>query len=201
MANNMWPTNSKSVLAASIACIIAITAVGTYAINLAPMTAFGGAIWFKHGVHYSSDAQIAQRIEQLNAPAEAVMSTKISSSTQACDTFEEGFCQQSPAVYADKTVVTPAVAFIPGTPDRKEVNGYCTLCNDGTFSPSCAVGRGACSYHSGVNSYNVPEYRTIPGTPAVEAKPAVYSYSPKSYKESSLYVSPEAPSLEIIVGY
>jgi len=197
----IWPNKSKYVFAVSIACLIAITTIGSYAINLAPLTAFGGAIWLKNGVHYLSDAQISTRIEQLNAPSEAAMSAQIRSSTQSCESLEAGFCQKSPSEYTYKTVITPAIAYKPGTPDRQEAIGVCTLCNDGTFSPSCAVGRGACSYHSGVNSYNVPVYRTIPGTPAVQAQPAVYSYSPKSYKESSLYVSPETPSLNAIVGY
>lgn len=197
----IWPVKSSVLAFISICCLIAVTAIGSFAINLTPRTALGGAIWFKDGVHYISDAEISQRIEKLNAPAEAVMIDKISSSTQSCDTLEAGYCQQSHGAYAIKTQITPAIAYIPGIPDRKEVIGVCTLCNDGTFSPSCAVGRGACSYHSGVAQYGVAKYRTIPGTPAVQAQPAVYSYSSKSYKESSLYVSPGTPSLTTIAGY
>jgi len=60
---------------------------------------------------------------------------------------------------------------------RQEVASYCTLCNDGTYSPSCATGRGACSHHGGVAQWNAPRYRSVPeystkiivDTPAQEA--------------------------------
>jgi len=45
---------------------------------------------------------------------------------------------------------------------RKEVTSYCTLCSDGTYSPSCATGRGACSHHGWVAQWNAPIYRNIP---------------------------------------
>ncbi len=37
--------------------------------------------------------------------------------------------------------------------------GYCTLCNDGTRSPSCSTGRGTCSHHGGVKEWNAPIYK------------------------------------------
>jgi hypothetical protein len=43
-------------------------------------------------------------------------------------------------------------------------------------------------------------YRTIPGKPAIEAKPAVYSYIETTYKNSPDYVTPPTPSLEMIVA-
>lgn len=49
---------------------------------------------------------------------------------------------------------------------QKKLTGYCTLCNDGTYSPSCATGRGACSWHSGVQEWNAPMYSTSPVTTA-----------------------------------
>ena len=45
---------------------------------------------------------------------------------------------------------------------QKQVTGYCTLCNDGAYSPSCATGRGACSWHGGVQEWNAPRYSTVP---------------------------------------
>ena len=42
------------------------------------------------------------------------------------------------------------------------ISSYCTLCNDGTYSPSCATGRGACSNHEGVAQWNAPRYSSIP---------------------------------------
>lgn len=189
---------SWSVLAVAVVLIVV---VGLFTINLSPFRAFGGAVWLKGGVHYITDAQISNRIEQLKAPKDVETADKIRTSTPACDSLEEGFCQKTPVEYVYKTLITPAVAYQPGTPDRKEIIGYCTLCNDGTFSPSCAVGRGACSWHDGVASYNVARYRTISGTPAVQAKPAVYSYESKVYKDSPSYISPETPGLNTIVGF
>jgi len=186
---------------APIAVVALIVIVGLFAINLPPFRAFGGAIWLKGGIHYISNAEISNRIEQLNTPKEAVIADKISNSTQTCGNLEEGFCQESPGVYDYKALITPAVAYQPGTPDKKVVTGYCTLCNDGSYSPSCAVGRGACSWHGGVAAYNVAEYRTIPGTSAVQAQPAVYSYVAKTYKDNPMYISPEVPSLKTVVGF
>jgi len=166
-----------------------------------PFRAFGGVVWFKNGIHHISDAEVADRITKLNAPHEAQLLEKIKSGTPACDALDKGFCQKGEGGYFYKTLTTAAVPYKPGTPDKKEITSYCTLCNDGTFSPSCAVGRGACSWHDGVTSYNVPQYRVIPGIPEVQPKPASYSYSGASYRESPLYQAPETPALATIVGY
>jgi len=45
---------------------------------------------------------------------------------------------------------------------EKKVTGHCTLCNDNTYSPSCATGRGACSWHGGVAQWNAPVYTNNP---------------------------------------
>ncbi len=39
------------------------------------------------------------------------------------------------------------------------ITGYCTLCNDGTRSPSCSTGSGTCSRQGGVKQWNAPIYR------------------------------------------
>jgi hypothetical protein len=64
---------------------------------------------------------------------------------------------------------------------QKKVIGYCTLCNDGTYSPSCATGRGACSYHGGVQEWNAPEYGNVPvySTRTVVDTPAQADYYEK----------------------
>lgn len=189
--------------AISILAVASILIViwGIFNISISPFRAFGGAIWFTHGSHYISDTEISNRIEKINAPVEVKMIDSISKTTQSCDAVESGFCQQTPNTYTDKNIITPAVAYQVGTPDTKKVVGYCTLCNDGTFSPSCAVGRGACSYHSGVNAYNVAEYSTIPGTPEVPARPAVYSYISKTYQDSLSYIKPAVPTLDTVVNF
>lgn len=64
---------------------------------------------------------------------------------------------------------------------RQKVTGYCTLCNDGTYSPSCATGRGACSHHGGVAQWNAPRYSSIPEytTKTVVDAPARKAYYEK----------------------
>ena len=42
-----------------------------------------------------------------------------------------------------------------------EIVGYCTMCNDGTRSPSCSTGRGTCSHHGGVREWNAPIYNKV----------------------------------------
>lgn len=204
-SNNLHPGNKRTkkhiIHGAAASLLVCIAIAGLFTINVEPIKAFGGAVWLKNGPHYLSDTQIKSRIVQLNAPKEAALVTEISKSTPSCDSLDEGYCQQTPGVFVYKTLVTAAVPYKPGTPDRKEVIGYCTLCNDGTWSPSCAVGRGACSWHSGVQAYNVAEYRTIPGTLAVQAQPAVYNYASMTYKDSTLYSAPDTPTMRTIVGF
>jgi hypothetical protein len=78
-------------------------------------------------------------------------------------------------------VYHPAVAEVSHnetvTTYKQEITSYCTLCNDDTYSPSCATGRGTCSYHGGVQEWNAPRYSSVPeystknviDTPAQEA--------------------------------
>lgn len=68
---------------------------------------------------------------------------------------------------------------------RQEITGYCTICNDGTRSPSCATGRGACSHHGGVAQWNAPIYRNIPEyiTNKVIDQPAQEAYYEKVLAE------------------
>ena len=44
---------------------------------------------------------------------------------------------------------------------EQKITGYCTLCNDGTYSPTCATGKGACSHHGGVKEWNAPVYSEV----------------------------------------
>ncbi len=64
------------------------------------------------------------------------------------------------------------------TTTTQEIIGYCTLCKDGTFSPSCAVGRGACSHHGGVKAYDSPRYKEVTNTEEVKIidSPAIDEY-------------------------
>lgn len=191
---------SKSVRNILIAVAGLAVILFVFSANIAPFHAFGGVVWLKSGAHYISDTEVSDRVKKIDAPYEAKMAASIEQSTPSCGTIDEGFCQESSQEYAYKTLVSPAVAAVPAVPDKKVITGYCTLCNDGTFSPSCAVGRGACSWHGGVNAYSVAEYRTIAGTPAVPAQPAVYNYAQKSYKDSPSYMPPTTPSLSAIVS-
>lgn len=79
----------------------------------------------------------------------------------------------------------------PATPEKSHtetvtayervVTGYCTLCSDGTYSPSCATGRGACSHHGGVAQWNAPRYSNVPKytTKTVIDEPAREAYYEK----------------------
>ena len=64
---------------------------------------------------------------------------------------------------------------------KEKVAGYCTLCNDGTYSPSCATGRGACSHHGGVDQWNAPRYSQVPEytTKTIVDAPAQAAYYKK----------------------
>lgn len=66
----------------------------------------------------------------------------------------------------------------------QEVTGYCTLCSDGTYSPSCATGRGACSHHGGVAQWNAPVFRSVPvsSSKTVVDAPAQEAYYEKILK-------------------
>lgn len=79
-----------------------------------------------------------------------------------------------PAV-AEKTHVETTTSY------KKETTGYCTLCSDGTYSPSCATGRGACSHHGGVAQWNAPIYSNVPvyDTKTVVDAPAQDAYYEK----------------------
>jgi len=64
---------------------------------------------------------------------------------------------------------------------KEEVASYCTLCDDGTYSPSCATGRGACSHHGGVAQWNAPRYHAVPveNTKTIVDTPAKEAYYEK----------------------
>jgi hypothetical protein len=184
----------------SLLTALTLSISGLFLLNTAPMRAFGGIVWLNKGPRFLSNSEVEDRIKKLNTPYEIKIAETINKKTISCKEVENGFCKRSNNDFVFKTTVSPAVAYQPKIPDKKEIIGYCTLCNDGTFSPSCAVGRGACSWHGGVASYNVPEYVTTPGKPEVKAKPAQYDYAPRTYKSSPLYKPPEAPSLTSIVN-
>lgn len=134
----------------------------------------------------------------LAAPQEAKIADEIAKSTPMSDQLESGYCQETIGVFADKAMVMAAVAYRPAVRDRQQITGYCTLCVDGTYSPSCAVGRGACSFHGEIAQYNYPRYMTIPGKAAIQAQPAQYSYAPRTYQDSANYVKPAPANIDSI---
>lgn len=79
----------------------------------------------------------------------------------------------------------PAIAAVSHTETQtvyeKRQTGYCTLCDDGTYSPTCATGRGACSYHGGVAVWNAAVYENVPvqKTNTIIDKPAQDAYFEK----------------------
>jgi hypothetical protein len=77
-----------------------------------------------------------------------------------CDgTTTKANCKHEGAIYKTYNYY-PAIAEkshkVIDTTYKEVVTGYCTLCSDGTYSPSCATGRGACSWHGGVAQWNAP---------------------------------------------
>jgi hypothetical protein len=70
---------------------------------------------------------------------------------------------------------------VTDTTYKEVVTGYCTLCNDGTRSPSCATGRGTCSWHGGVAQWNAPITSKMPvyNDRVVVDAPAVAEYYEK----------------------
>lgn len=178
-----------------------IVMIGVFSIKIAPFNMFGGVAWMDKGPRYISQEVVSSRVLTINKPKEEQMLQYITKKTKSCDSVNSGFCQKNTGVFVQKKMVSPAIKYVAGTPDRQEIIDYCTVCRDGTFSPSCAVGRGACSWHGGVSAYNVPRYRTIPGSPEIQAQPAQYTYLPKSYKDSPDYNTPPYPSLFDIVYF
>jgi hypothetical protein len=83
-----------------------------------------------------------------------------------CDgTTTKGNCKHEGAIYKTYTYY-PAIAEkshkVVDTTYKEVVTSYCTLCNDGTYSPSCATGKGACSWHGGVAQWNAPRTSSVP---------------------------------------
>ncbi|MDD3187539.1 MAG: hypothetical protein PHD02_03660 [Bacilli bacterium] len=64
--------------------------------------------------------------------------------------------------------VTEVYHYETQTTYTTEIVGYCTLCNDGTRSPSCSTGRGTCSHHGGVAEWNAPIYKQVAHTEQVK---------------------------------
>lgn len=68
---------------------------------------------------------------------------------------------------------------------EKKIVGYCTLCNDGTRSPSCSTGRGTCSHHGGVAEWNAPIYQEFANQEQVKIidSPSVEAWYEKVIKQ------------------
>ena len=73
-------------------------------------------------------------------------------------------CQVDGIVYS-KFIYHPAIPESSHieivTTYENQIVDYQTLCNDGTWSPSNAKGKGACSHHGGVADYYAPVYRNV----------------------------------------
>ena len=131
-----------------------------------------------------ADAQEAEgkRVAEENAKKAKAAAIK---AMLTCDgkTIKSG-CKLEGLVY--KTYIYhPAVAekthTVTDITYKEVVTGYCTLCNDGTYSPTCATGRGACSWHGGVAQWNAPRISKVPVNTerVVVDSPAVAEYYEK----------------------
>lgn len=77
------------------------------------------------------------------------------------DCFSDG---QKYTTFVHHPAVAEVSHVVTRTVYENKVVSYCTRCMDGTFSPSCATGRGACSHHGGVAQWNAPRYGSVPVT-------------------------------------
>ena len=120
------------------------------------------------GVLGSSDADIthSENLKGSQVTTEMETPVEVERVTPTCDgTTVSTNCVLDDVKYT-KYIYHPAVAEVSHvertTVYNEKIIGYCTLCNDGTYSPSCATGRGACSHHGGVNQWNAPKYQKVP---------------------------------------
>lgn len=110
-------------------------------------------------------AAAIQKAEVAKEEAAKTKAAKIQAMPVCDGTNVTADCKVDGVVY--KTYVYhPAIAAKTheetSTTYKEEITGYCTLCNDGTYSPSCATGRGACSWHGGVAQWNAPIKSSVP---------------------------------------
>jgi hypothetical protein len=125
-----------------------------------------------------------QRAEAAIAKAEKAKAAAIEAMPVCDGTEVKANCKADGGVYR-VYVYHPAVAAKTHqeavTTYKEEVTGYCTLCADGTYSPSCATGRGACSHHGGVAEWNAPIKSSVPvyGSKVVVDEPAKEAYYDK----------------------
>ena len=112
-----------------------------------------------------AEVQEAERKRVAAEKAEKVKADAIKAMPMCDGTITKDNCKHEGAIY--KTYIYfPAVAEkshkIIDTTYKEVVTSYCTLCSDGTYSPSCATGRGACSWHGGVAQWNAPRTSRVP---------------------------------------
>jgi len=119
------------------------------------------------------------------APASSAIKESAKKAPPTCDgTVVTANCTVDSIAYTTY-VYHPAVAEKSHTESvttyKQEITSYCTLCNDGTYSPTCATGKGTCSHHDGVAQWNAPRYSDVPeySTKTVIDSPAQEAYYEK----------------------
>lgn len=122
----------------------------------------------------TSKANTSKTNTKKTTPTSTPKSTKAPTPTPTptpvptCDgTTITSACQVDGVMY-NKYIYHPAQPAVTHQETRSSeeqvISGYCTLCIDGTWSPTCATGRGACSHHDGVRQFNAPVYTTRTNT-------------------------------------
>ena len=134
--------------------------------------------------------------EDNNNPQETNIQSKVNETEQSvkklaiCDgTLITENCELNGVQYLTYKyypVVEEVSHFEIKTTYTKEITGYCTLCNDGTRSPSCSTGRGTCSHHGGVAQWNAPIYSDVPHYESIKVidSPAIAERYEKVIKEN-----------------
>lgn len=153
---------------------MAIHAISRCLISLAALTFLAGCAGSAASIYgFSESKQETSSISHAEAepdPTPTARLTPVPTPTPeptptpvpVCDgTSITSGCQVDGVMYA-KYIYHPAVPeqshIESNTTTEQVISDYCTLCMDGTWSPTCATGKGACSHHGGVQSKNVPRY-------------------------------------------
>lgn len=142
----------------------------------------GAAADINPGLNTESSEEVSIKEETAKTPVPTPTPTPTPTPVPVCDGVNvTSGCQVDGVMYS-KYIYHPAVPeqshIETSTTTEQVVADYCTLCVDGSWSPTCATGRGACSHHGGVSQKNVPRYANQTHTTETKVidSPAVDAY-------------------------
>lgn len=150
------------------------TIVGAISAGVLLLGALGSSASNQNAVHSSTSTPTANTASQKVIAKPTCDGTAVTSSC-AIEGVNYKTYIHHPAV-AEKTHSETVTTY------QEKVTGYCTLCSDGSYSPSCATGRGTCSHHGGVAEWNAPITSNVPvnSTKTIVDAPAQEAYYEKT---------------------